>query len=146
MLVGQAQRQRHRGLQRTARDVGEELLRGAYRGHQPGRGAHPADLPPGDREGLPGAGDGDCALPHPGEARQRHVWHAVVGHVLVDLVGDHQQVTLACQLGDPGQLRAGQHGTGRVVRRVEQHGGGFGVGGEEIGDRLGPYTIRTAIA
>ena len=44
----------------------------------------------------------------------------VVHHVLVDLVRDHEQVALAGQLGDRGELIAGEHRPGRVVRRVQQ--------------------------
>ena len=42
------------------------------------------------------------------------------GEVLVDLVGDHDEVVLDRHVGDRLQLLAGEHRAGRVVGRVEQ--------------------------
>ena len=50
---------------------------------------------------------------------------AVVDHVLVDLVGDREDVVPLAQLGDDLELAARENLAGRVVRAVED-------------DRLGP--------
>ena len=55
----------------------------------------------------------------PGQGGDRDVL-ALEDQVLVHLVGDHQQVVLAGQGGDPGELGPGEHRPGRVVRRVQQ--------------------------
>jgi hypothetical protein len=59
---------------------------------------------------------------------------SVEHQVLVDLVGDRQQVVLDAQGGDCLELLQAEHGAGRVVRRVDQdgarpgrHGGAQGV-------------------
>jgi hypothetical protein len=51
---------------------------------------------------------------------------AVEDQVLVDLVGDHEQVVLDGQGGDGGQFVAGEHRAGGVVRAVEQDEAGAG--------------------
>ena len=43
----------------------------------------------------------------------------VEGQVLVDLVGDGDEVVLSAQPGDPRQLVGGEHGAGGVVRGVD---------------------------
>ena len=120
-LVRQCQGARHRRLERRAVDVGEELLDRRHRLDELRRSADPADLPAGHRERLAGAGDGERALGHAGQGRERHVPASVEQQVLVHLVGDHQQVVLdRAPRADLGQLRRGEHLPGRVVRRVEQ--------------------------
>ena len=58
---------------------------------------------------------------------------AVEDQVLVHLVGDHQQVALAGEFGDRGELGAGQDRAGRVVRGVEQdQPGARGDGGAQL--------------
>ena len=57
---------------------------------------------------------------HPGQRRERDVLAAVEHEVLVDLVGDGEQVALAAVRGDQLQLGAVEDLAGRVVRRVEQ--------------------------
>ena len=57
----------------------------------PGR---PSDLPAGERERLAAGPDGDGALPHARQGRDRHMRVAVEPEVLVRLVGQHQQVVL----------------------------------------------------
>jgi hypothetical protein len=67
-------------------------------------------------------------LAHAGERRDRHVL-AVEHQVLVDLVGDHEQVALDGERGDGGQLVAGEDRARGVVRAVEQdEPGAFGDG------------------
>ncbi len=107
-------------LQRRAAGEGEELLRRARRRDQPRRPAAPADLPAGEREGLAGAGDRQRPLGHPRQRRERDVGRVVVDEVLVDLVGDRDQVVLAADPRDALQLRPREHAPGRVVWRVEQ--------------------------
>ena len=43
-----------------------------------------------------------------------------VDQALVDLIADDQQVVAPCDLGDPVQLVAVQHGPGRVVRIAQK--------------------------
>ena len=58
-------------------------------------------------------------LGHPGVVGQRDVSVPVEHQVLVDLVGDHQQVGLHGELGERVQFVVGGHHAGRVVRRVD---------------------------
>ena len=61
----------------------------------------------------------------PGKRGER-MCSALEDQVLVHLVRDHEQVALDGELGDGGQLLAGQDGAGRVVRGVEQDQPGAG--------------------
>ena len=115
------ERQGHRRLQRRPRGEGEPLLGGQDRAHELGRAGRPADLPPGERVRLAGARQGQRPLRHPGQGRDRHVLGAVEGQVLVDLVGDHDEVVLDRHVGHRLQLLPAEHRPGRVVRAVEQH-------------------------
>ncbi len=94
----------------------------------------------GEGEGLGGRGDRDRALAHAGQGAQREVL-PVVGEVLVDLVGDDQEVAGDGELGDGGQLFAGEDHAGGVVGGVEQQQAGAGpdgVGeGVEVGAEVG---------
>ena len=100
-----SQGQRHGGLERRAADVGEELLGRAHAGDEIGVAASPADLPAGAVEHLGGAGDRDGAVGHAGKGGQREVARVVEDQMLVDLVGDHQQIGVDRDLGDGGQFR-----------------------------------------
>ena len=60
---------------------------------------------------------------HAGQGGQRHVL-AVEDQVLVDLVGDRDQVVLDAHGGDRLELGPGEDLAGRVVRGVEQHARG----------------------
>ena len=71
-----------------------------------GRRAHPADLPARERERLAARADRDRAVAHAGQRRDRNVL-AVVDEVLVDLVGDDEQVVLLRELGDQRRARRG---------------------------------------
>ena len=65
-------------------------------------GAGPQAQPifqPVNEKVLPGRRDGDGALGHAGQRRQRDVLVAVEDEVLVDLVGDREHVVLDAQLG-----------------------------------------------
>src|SRR5918994_149581 len=97
VLVRQAQRERDRGLERRAAREGEELLGGLHGGDELARARGPPDLPARDGERLAGRGDGQRAPAHPVEGAQRHVGAAVEDQVLVDLVGDGEDVALAAQ-------------------------------------------------
>src|SRR5690349_17330528 len=125
VLVRQGERLGHRVLERAAADEREELLGRLHRGHQLGRGLDPADLPAGEGERLTRRTDRHGALAHPGELDDRHVL-AVEDEVLVDLVGDHEQVALDGQSRDGGEFVAGEHRAGGVVRAVEQDEAGAG--------------------
>ena len=63
----------------------------------------------------------------------------VVGQVLVDLVGDHDQVVAPGDLRDGRELRRVEHAPGRVVRAVEQDEAGA------VGDRFGEVAGFEAI-
>ena len=79
----------------------------------------PADLPPGERERLAARRDGEGALAHPGQRRERDVL-ALEHEVLVHLVGHRDEVVLDAELRDHLELGAREHLAGRVVRRVQQ--------------------------
>ena len=68
---------------------------------------------------LPSEEIAQRALRHPRQRRQRDVLEPVEHEVLVDLVGDRDQVVLDHEVRDPLQLLAGEHPPGRVVRRVD---------------------------
>ncbi len=58
--------------------------------------------------------------------------HVVEDEVLVDLVGHHEQVSLAGEPGDRGELLVGEDGAGGVVRTVDQQQlGARGDGGSQ---------------
>ena len=104
-----SQRVRDRRLQRRAGGEGQQLLGGHHERDQVGRPAHPPDLPAGDREGLAGADERSaCARPCPGSVASGTCVGAVEGQVLVDLVGDDDQVVLDRHLGDRRQLGPGR--------------------------------------
>ncbi len=44
---------------------------------------------------------------------------SVEDHVLVNLVGDRDQIVAAAEVGDRFQLGSGEHPAGGVVRRVD---------------------------
>ncbi len=118
--VGQAERERDGGLERRAADEGEELLGGLDGGDELPRAGRPADLPAREGEGLAGGGDRDRALRHPGQRGERDVLAAVEDEVLVDLVGDGEDVALAAVRGDQLQLGAVEDLARGVVGRVEE--------------------------
>ena len=89
------------------------------------------------------AGDRDRALRHTGEGGQRDVPGAVVDEVLVDLVGDGQDIALDADPGHRVELGGTEHAPRRVVGRVEQdHPGPWpdsgGEGGGVEGEVGGP--------
>ena len=83
-----------------------------------GAGPGPSDLPAGERERLAGRGDRDVRSAMP-ERRQRDVL-TVEHEVLVDLVGDGEDVALDADAGDGLELVAAEHLPGGVVGRVEE--------------------------
>ena len=107
-------------LERAGVDVGEELLGGASRRHQGLGSAEPADLPAGGAERLAARRDRQRPLGHARQGGERDVARAREDEVLVDLVGDDDQVALDRHVGDEVELLAVEHLAGRVVRRVEQ--------------------------
>ena len=76
-----------------------------------------ADPPARDAERLRGATDGDGAIGHPRQRRDRDVLTLVVD-VLVDLVGDGEGVVALAELRDRGELGARKHPARGIVRRA----------------------------
>ena len=112
---GKAQAVRHRELEGSRAGVGEELLGRPHRGDQRRGGTHPSHLPTREGEGLAARGDGHRALRHAGQRGQGDVG-TLEDEVLVDLVGDRQDVVGPAQRGDLVQLVGAEHLAGRVVR------------------------------
>ncbi len=139
--VGEPEARGDRRLEGRAADVGEELLHGEDRRDQFGRAGHPAGLPPGEREGLPGGRDRHRALGGAREGRDRHV-RAVEDEVLVHLVGDDDRVVPVREPHDLVEHLTREHRTGRVVRIVdEDHArpvGDRGCQDLEVGLEVGP--------
>ena len=90
-------------------------LGGERRGRQ--RVAH---LPAGGVEGLAERADDDAARRQLVVARQAFVPRAVVDHVLVDLVADHDDRRVPDDRRELVEIGSGQHAGAGVVRRVEQ--------------------------
>ena len=99
-----------------------ELVDLAELGRQRRRCGHKADLPARHMVGL--------AKARHDEAAQRQFWQAcdalvrlsIEHHVLVDLVGDDEDVGVAQQLGQGSHLRFAPDRGARVVRRVDDDG------------------------
>lgn len=64
---------------------------------------------------------------------------ALEDEVLVDLVGDDQEIVLAGEAGDLGELLVGQDGAGGVVRSVEQDQAGV------VGDGVAQFVQVEAV-
>ena len=126
VVVGQAESEGDRRLERRAVHVGEELLDREDRVDQLGGGDEPADLPAGEAEGLAAARDGDRALARAGQASRSGCARRAhrEGQVLVDLVGDDEGVVLVGELDDEFEGLAVEHRAGRVVRGVDQDDAG----------------------
>ena len=65
-------------------------------------------------------------LGHAGVVGQRNVAVPVEHQMLVDLVGDHQQVGVHSELGQRVEFVVGGHHAGRVVRRIDDQRLGLG--------------------
>ena len=77
-------------------------------------------------KGFPTA-DGHCAFCHARHGRQSRVRDAVVEDVLVDLVGDGNDLMLAAEIGNQVKFLARINLAGRIVRRIDDNGAGAGV-------------------
>jgi hypothetical protein len=108
-----------RGLERRRGADRQEVVDAPDPDRQIGRREHPADAPAGDGVGLRHRVDRDRPLAHPGQRRQRDVL-SLEDEVLVDVVGEGDQVVLQAELRDEGQLLAREHLAGRVVRAVHR--------------------------
>src|SRR5262249_36591898 len=122
-------------LQQVGRPYRNEVVRAADADGQLRVGDGVADAPTRDRVGLRDPGDGDGALGHARQRGDGNVLSAVVDDVLVDLVGDGEQVVAEGQIGDLLQLRRREDLAGGVVGAVEDDGP------RARGDRL-PQPIR----
>ncbi len=85
------------------------------------RRKRPADLPAGHGESLARAAQRNRALPHARQRRNPHVRRAVVGHPLVDLIAQHQQIMLLRDLRQRQQLLAAVHLAHGVERRIDNN-------------------------
>ena len=113
--------------------VGEPVLRTLHGRDQVRGPGGPADLPAGEGEGLARAGDRHRPVEHARQGGDRDVGVAVEGQVLVDLVGDHDEVVATGDVRDGGELALVEHASGRVVRAVQQdHPGAVGDDGLEL--------------
>jgi hypothetical protein len=115
----QVEREGRRLLQRRRGADGQEVVHLADAGGERRRRHRPADAPAGHAEGLRHAVDRHRAIGHPLDRHQRHVAGAVVDDVLVDLVGDRDDVPRAAEGGDRLELVAAEDLAGGVVRRVD---------------------------
>ena len=84
--------------------------------HEPGGRGKVAHPPSGHRVRLGEAVDGDGAIAHATERAEADMLPPTEDQLLVDLVGDDQEVALFGQLGDALQLRARRQSSGGVVR------------------------------
>ena len=103
-----------------------------HRAQQPGalgRGDHPADSPSGRAPGLRDRVHHQGAFCHALEAREIRMAMAVEDDVLVDLVGDCEEIVRPANLGNERQLFVVQHLAGRVVWRVHDERPDRRVGG-----------------
>ncbi len=131
--VRKPQRFRRRFLERRRRAHGQEIVHLADGARQLRRSQRPSHPPSGHRVGLGDAVDGDGALRHSVEARERNVLRVVVEDVLVDLVGDGDDPPLLAEPGDVHELVSGKDLTRGVVGRINNDGPGLRVeGGIEL--------------
>ena len=156
-LGDRVERAGHGGERRALRDVAD--VRGQVRLHvdagrdHVGGPDHPADAPPGHGVGLGDAVEHDAAV---GDLRHgdghRHVLGAVVGQVLVDLVGDHPDAVLGGPAPDGLDERARRDRARGVRRRAPQQRLGVrrargleGLDGrQEVGGLVGAQDHRLA--
>ena len=98
-----------------------------------------ADPPAGNAEGLGIARHGNRALHHPREGGEAQVRTAVVEEVLVDFVGEHEEVVAQGEIRNPLQLRPAIDLPGGIARRVD-HDGLCPAGNRalQVGRREGP--------
>ena len=120
--VREPERGDRRLLERMRRADGDEVVGAADTDRELRRRHRVADAPAGDGVGLRDPRDGDRAVGHAGQRRDRRVAVAVVDDVLVDLVGDREQVVLETHLRDRLQLGPREHLAGGIVRAVEHDG------------------------
>ena len=117
-----------------AADVGE-VVEVADGSHPASAGGEIADPPSGDAEGFGEAGDGDGALGHSWEGSGADVAEAVVEEVLVDLVGDDEEVVLDGKGGDGFEFLAGEDFAAGIGRGINDEAAGAGRdGGAEAGN------------
>src|SRR5256885_15095284 len=100
----------------------DEVMRPAYADGQLWIGDGVADAPARDRVRLRDARDGDGPLRHAGQGGDGDVLLAVVDDVLVDLVGDGEQVVGEAEIGDLLQLRSREDLARGIVGAVEEDG------------------------
>src|SRR5439155_11337671 len=115
---GKLERGGDRDLKRVGRADGEEVVHVADARAQGWLRDQPTDPPPGDRERLAGAADGDRSLGNPGEGGDADVLAAIY-EVLIDLVGDRNRVMLDAEIGDELELGSRVHPHVWIVRRAD---------------------------
>ena len=94
VVIGQFQTDRHGVLERSARNKRQVLAHNPHGSDEVGGSGGPANLPAGEGKHLAARADGDGALVHAGQRRHGYMRVAVEPHVLIGLIGNHQQVVL----------------------------------------------------
>ena len=119
-----AQPMRDSGLQIGRRGEGEELMRLGECAAQVRRGAHPANLPAGQRKDLASRADLDAALAQFGHRQYAGVGDAIEDDMLPNLVGDHNHVVAHHKARQQFQRRPIKGRRTRVKRVVEENNAG----------------------
>src|SRR5208283_5474158 len=118
--VGHGQLRDGGALEGSGRADRQVVVHGAQRGGQILLGDRIPNPPAGYAEGLREARDGDRPLVHVADRGQAHVAVLVVHDVLVDLVGDRQDVVVFTEIRDDTEFRLREDPPGRIVGGVEQ--------------------------
>ena len=118
VAVGHRHRDRRRLLERRRRADRQEVVGPPHADREIRSGDHPAHPPARHGVRLRHRVDRDRPVGHARDRRERDV-RAVVDDVLVDLVGEREQVVLQADRGDQLQLVAAEDLAGRVVGRVD---------------------------
>src|SRR5262249_43169574 len=87
----------------------------------------PAYAPSGDAVGFGHAVDGDGAVGHSFEAGDGNVARTIVEDVLVDFVGDSEDIEFEAEVADDSEFGASEHFAGGIVGSVQDDGLGMAV-------------------
>ncbi len=93
-------------LQRRGRADISQVVEVRHRRHPSRVGSGVADAPAGNRKGLAEARNHDGALAHAGQRGRANVPRAVVDEVLVNFVGEQEEIVLDGRVARPLRARA----------------------------------------